>query len=456
MGRVHHIGVVDSKQAKEGIHMNRNGLAIKASAVAVAALVSLSACGGTTNGGSATTDLTVWSWDTSVTRAAEAFMKENPNIKIKVNNVGTTDKTYTALNNASEAGSGMPDLFSIEYLAIPQFIHSDTLMNLNDIVDSAKLKDTFTPGTWNSVNVNNGLYALPLDSGPMAFFYNKDVFDKAGISEAPKTWDEFYQDAKKIRSTGSYITSDSGDAGLFNAMMWAMGGHAYKVGGDKVSINISGDKGAKAFMDLWQRMIDEDLIDTHTKTWTDDWMKSLGDGSIASLISGAWMANNLLQGVPQASGKFRVATMPTQEGVTSNAEYGGSGIAISKTIPKNKIDAAKKFALFAATKDKGIQARVDNGSFPATAKTLKDKSFLSKTTLKNADGTDNEFFGGQEYNKVFSEAASDVTTKWEFLPFEAYARSIYNDHMGDAFQGKKSLQDAVSYTHLTLPTNREV
>lgn len=110
-------------------------------------------------------------------------MKANPDITVKVSNVGQPNETYTALNNAAQAGSGLPDVTLIEYLAIPQFVHSDTLMDLSKVYDTAKLKDTFTPGTWNSVNINGGLYAMPADSGPMAYFYDKDVFDKAGISE---------------------------------------------------------------------------------------------------------------------------------------------------------------------------------------------------------------------------------------------------------------------------------
>ena len=272
--------------------MNNTTRAVIATAAIGALLIPLAGCGNTTTS-SGKTELTVWSWDASIDRAAKSFMKANPDITVKVSNVGSTEETYTALNNAAQAGSGLPDVTLIEYLAIPQFVHSDTLMDLSKVYDTAKLKDTFTPGTWNSVNINGGLYAMPADSGPMAYFYDKDVFDKAGISEPPATWDEFYEDAKKIRATGSYITSDSGDAGLFNAMMWAMGGHAYKLNDDKLTINIAKDKGAQRFMNLWQKMRDEDLIDVHTKTWTDDWMKSLGDGSIASLISGAWMADDV-------------------------------------------------------------------------------------------------------------------------------------------------------------------
>ena len=72
-------------------------------------------------------------------------------------------------------------------------------------------KDFYTPGTWSSVNINDGVYALPMDSGPMAWFYNKGVFDKAGVDPTQvRTWDDFYEAAKKIRATGSYITNLAG------------------------------------------------------------------------------------------------------------------------------------------------------------------------------------------------------------------------------------------------------
>lgn len=124
------------------------------------------------------------------------------------------------------------------------------------------------------------------------------------------------------------------------------------------------------------------------------------------------------------------------------APYGGSGLAIAKKIPDGKLDAAKKFVEYVTTNDGGIDARVSNGSFRATSKTLDRKDFLVKTTLRNADGSDNEFFGGQKYNEVFSQAATDVTGKGEFLPFESYARSIYNDNMGSFFSGKDTFKAA--------------
>ena len=67
--------------------------------------------------------------------------------------------------------------------------------------------------------------------------------------------DEFYQDAKKIKQIGSYITNDPGNAGFFNAMVWQAGGHPYSTSkdGTKVTVKLTTDKGVQKFCDFWQK-----------------------------------------------------------------------------------------------------------------------------------------------------------------------------------------------------------
>ncbi len=45
----------------------------------------------------------------------------------------------------------------IEYFAIPEYVIKGSLKNLNDY-GTAKYKDFYTPGTWNAVNFNGGMY----------------------------------------------------------------------------------------------------------------------------------------------------------------------------------------------------------------------------------------------------------------------------------------------------------
>lgn len=324
------------------------------------------------------------------------------------------------------------------YYALPEYQVRGEIEDLSQF-GADKFSDFYTPGTWASVKLNGGVYALPMDSGPMAWFYNKDVFDKAGVDPTRvRTWDEFYDAAKKVRATGSYITSDSGDAGFFDSMTWLAGATPFSTGSDgqSVTINLSNDSKVKTFVDFWQKMIDDDLIDTKTAGWSDDWNKSLNDGSIASLLTGAWMPYNLLSGAPDGEGKWRVAQMPTPDGSETNSENGGSSLAMVKTDDKAKAEAAYKFAEYACHNAEGIKTRVAGGAFPADNDTLASDDFLNMTSLTDSDGNAHEYFGGQKFNEELAKAAANVSTGYKFLPFEVYARGVYSDDAGGAYTDK--------------------
>ena len=418
-----------------------------ASAGAVAMLVGVAACGSDDSASnkpaqeSDVKEITVWAWEPTLTQVAKDFEKET-GIKVDLQNVGTNKDEYTKLSNAIDAGKGAPDVAQIEYYAIPEYAIKNQLA---DITDKTSGYDSFyTPGTWASVQVGGKVYGLPMDSGPMAFFYNKEVFDKAGIKEPPTTWDEFYEDAKKIHALGDnyYITSDTGDAGFFDSMTWLAGAKPFDTSedGNTVTINLTGDEKVKTFEDFWQKLLDEHLIDTKTSGWSDEWFKGMADGTIASLITGAWMPANLANSAPDGAGKWRVAPTPTADGSKTNSENGGSSLAVVASSAKQ--DAAFKFIEYANHGD-GVKTRVDGGAFPADTKSLSDADFLAKTTVKNSDGQDVDYFGGQKYNEVLADAAKNVSTDYKFLPFEVYARGKFGDFIGASYTGDQKLSVGV-------------
>ena len=424
---------------------------LAAAGLAAATLLSVAACGGqsasNTAGGSADggkTEITVWAWEPLISKTVEGFEKENPDITVKVVNAGTNNDEYTALSNAVNAGSGAPDLVQLDYNAVPQFAYSDALEDLSQY-GGDKILDKFTTGAQAGVTVDGKMYGMPMGTGPMALFYNKEVFDKAGVTEAPKTWDEFYEAAKKIHALGSdvYITSDTGDAGFFDSMTWLAGATPFETSADgsQVTVSLTSDPKVKSFEDFWQKLLDEGLLDTKTSGWSDDWFKGMVDGTIASLITGAWMPGNLVGSAADGAGKWRVAPTPTADGSATNAENGGSSLAVLASSEKQ--DAAYKFIEYANHGD-GVKTRVDGGAFPADTKSLSDADFLAKTTVKDKDGKDVEYFGGQKYNEVLAQAAKDVSTDYKFLPFEVYARGKFGDFLGASYTGSQKLSDGVA------------
>ena len=416
---------------------------------ATAMLVPLAACGGSDSSSKQPTqesdvkEITVWAWEPTLTQVAKDYQKKT-GIKVNLKNVGTNTKEYTQLDNAIEAGSGAPDVAQIEYYAIPQYAIKGNLLDITD--KTSGYKDFYTPGPWASVQFAGKVYGLPMDSGPMAFFYNKEVFDKAGVdAESIKTWDQYYEAAKKIHALGDnyYITSDSGDGGFYDSMVWLAGGQPFKTSSDgsEVMVNLTGDSGTKKFNEFWQKMLDEGLIDTKTTGWSEDWFKGMVDGTIASLFTGAWMPANLANSAAGGAGKWRVTQMPTADGSTTNAENGGSSLAVLSSSKKAK--AAYDFIKY-ANHDGGVATRVAGGAFPADKKSMESDSFKNATTVKNADGEDVDYFGGQKYNEVLAQAAENVSSDYQFLPFEVKARSVFGDYFGKSYTSNQKLSDSAS------------
>ncbi|TFD90696.1 sugar ABC transporter substrate-binding protein [Cryobacterium lactosi] len=430
------------KAPHSNTRLRRTALAV---ATGLALSVSLAACSAADGGGAETgtaddiaaalqeeTTLTVWAWAPAVEDIATAFEKKYPKITVDVVNAGTGNDQYIKLQNAIKAKSGAPDVAQIEYYALPQFALSDALVDLSDFgMDS--LEDQYTASTWGSVNLDGGVYALPQDSGPMAMFYNKAVFDQYGLT-VPTTWDEYIATAEQLHAANpnAYITNDTGDAGFATSMIWQAGGQPFTTtDSTDVALNLQ-DEGSKKFADTWNQLIENDLI-APTASWSDEWYRGLGDGTIATLNIGAWMPGNLESGVPEAAGNWRVAPLPVYEaGDTASAENGGGGDAVLAQS-KNKL-AAAGFVEF-MNSGEGTQISIDAGGFPSTVADLESDEFL---------GYESEYFGGQKINEVLVQSASDVVEGWSYLPFQVYSNSIFSDTVGQSYANKSDLNGGLT------------
>ncbi|MFE9396550.1 ABC transporter substrate-binding protein [Streptomyces flavidovirens] len=409
------------------------------------------ACGGSAEGGSNQKQvsaetiqaalkkggtLTVWAWEPTLKQVVADFEKKYPAVDVKLANVGTNSDAYTALSNAISAKKGVPDVAQIEYYALGQYALTKGLDDLAPY-GADKLAGTYSPGPWNAVTSDKAVHALPMDAGPMAMFYNKKVFDKHKI-KVPATWDEYVEAARDLHKADPkvYIANDTGEPGMATSMLWQAGSRPYTVDGTKVKIDFS-DAGAKKYTETWQKLLDEKLLAPVT-SWTDAWYKGLGDGSIATLTTGAWMPANFTTGVKNASGDWRAAPLPQwTAGDKASAENGGSALALP-ALGKNK-ELAYAFTEF-ANAGEGVQARIKGGAFPATTADLRSDAF------QNAEFP---YFGGQKANKIFAESAANVADDWSYLPYQVYANSIFNNTVGKAYiskttlaEGLKSWQDA--------------
>ncbi|KAB7786798.1 ABC transporter substrate-binding protein [Bifidobacterium cebidarum] len=422
-----------------------------AGAVALSLVAVTVGCGSTSsaNGGqnsSDTTEITLWTWQSTINDFVTAFERTHPNITVKVTNAGANEDEYMQLTNAINAGRGIPDVVYLDYNAVHQFAISDQLRNMNDY-GFGEIRNDFTKAAQNNVSVSGSPYGLPISSGPMVMFYNQDVLAKAGVASAPTTWDEYRAAAEKVAAMpgDAHITNDTGDGGFITSMLWQAGAQPFSVDGTNVSVNFDG-KNVKKFTGMWQSMLDDKLIDTSTTGWTDEWWRKLDDGSIATLLTGAWMVSSMQKNLSQTKGSWRVASMPQYAaGEHENGENGGGALALPKGTDDAKAKAAYEFAEWFAHGD-GVKVNLAQGGLPPLNSVLSDSDWLNEK---------DPFFGGQATHQVIASASNNVSTKFEYLPYMAYANSIAVDSIGQAYHGKITLQSALAQWGESLKTYGE-
>ena len=379
------------------------------------------------------TTLTWWTWSDGNQPLADAFMKKYPKIKIDMVKLENPDAVVTKLQNAVKAGKGAPDIVPVEYQTLPQLTLGKALADLTPYgID--KYKDKFSASTWNAVNVGGKLVGLPLDSGPMVMIYNKALFDKAGVTAAPKTWDEYSAASKKIHATDpkAYI-ANSGDAGFFTSMIWASGGQPFKAEGDKVTIDLQ-DAGTKKFADYWGSLLKADEL-SPVATWSDEWTKSLTQDKLGSLLIGSWMISGMKD---YGLDKWQVATMPSWDGQSATAENGGSSLAVTEQSTNKAVGAA--LMQFAA-EGEGRQIVEANG-FPSSTTAMSNPEWLGQTFAA--------YVGGQTVNEVGVAASKSVVPGWQYLPYQGYANNVFGDSVGKALGSKSDLNTGLVEWQKTL------
>lgn len=229
----------------EGLsNMNRRAVAVGAATLAMA--LGVTACGGDSGSGdSKTIKLVAADYGDKASNAskiywkdvAKDFEKANKGYKVDVQviNWNEIDKT---VKNMIQAGN-QPDLLQTGGYADKV---ADDLLYKADEVLSAKTRKNLIPSFAEAGEVDGTQYGIPWVSSSRVLFYNKKVYEKAGIKTPPKTWDELAEAAKKIKSSKAAETPYALPLGpeetQGETMMWELGnGGGYTDDGGKYTLD---------------------------------------------------------------------------------------------------------------------------------------------------------------------------------------------------------------------------
>lgn len=137
----------------------------------------------------------------------EEFQQENPDIRLIVEGVPDMQEYVTKLLLAHIAGTE-PDIITMDASSAAVFIENDVLLDLRPYIDADPevSLDDFFPTTLEFGSRGDAIYVLPKDFTPMVMYYNKRLFDQAGVPypEPGWTFDDFLEKAKALTSEGVY------------------------------------------------------------------------------------------------------------------------------------------------------------------------------------------------------------------------------------------------------------
>jgi len=179
--------------------------------IAASALLLLTVAGCTGGGGSAEPEGTIVFWHgwslpndiAALQKNIDAFEDANPDITVKTVPNVSDDKILQGLRTANG-----PDVVSSFTASAVGALCNGALRDLTPDLDAAgiNINEVFVPARIAYTQYEGDQCTLPLLGDAIGLYYNTDLFTAAGITEPPKTWEQFTRDAVSLtqKSGGSY------------------------------------------------------------------------------------------------------------------------------------------------------------------------------------------------------------------------------------------------------------
>lgn len=254
----------------------------------------------------------------------------------------------------------------------------DNLLYHADEVLPADAKSDILDAFVKSGTYQGKMYGFPDLSSARAFFYNKTLFEKAGLTAAPKTWEEFVAAAKKVSALGNGTIGyalplgPEESQGEFSIWMFNNGGD-WKTDG-KWTINSPKNVETLTFL--------KDLAVTHKVTQNNPGKTNRADAFdlFKSGKAGMVVGFSPLAAALDKDGKvqYGVAPMPTKAGGPAQT-FGVTDYLMAFKKNGNQ-DAVKKFYELYYSKDQVNTFIKKEGFLPVTKSGL--ESFKDDPKLK--------------------------------------------------------------------------
>lgn len=373
--------------------------------------------------------LSVMIWDTNqepgITKMIEEFTQRT-GIKAEVQVVNWNN--YWTLLAAGAEGGSLPDIFWMHSKASEKYMSNGLLLNLSDKInqsDEINL-DNYPSEIVKLYTYENNSYAIPKDIDTIALWYNKTLFDEAGV-EYPNenwSWDDLYINAKKLtKADGSvygYANKNSeGQGGWYN-MVYSNNG--YIISDDKKKSGLDNPNTIEALQTM-QKLIDEKIMPPQEMMAENNVDVLFQSGKVAMAPFGSWMLSSFKSN-EYIKNNCDVALLPKNAKTNRRVSiFNGLGWAISANS-KRADDSWKLIEFFGSKEGQLLQAEL---GITMSAYNNTSANWKSSAPYFNLDS----YLKMQNDMVMYPYSKSSV--KWELA---------VNDSMLEAWSGKITITEA--------------
>ena len=319
-------------------------------------------------------------WDSytepSTQMLVDGFEAANPNIKVELIDIASgeySNKLTVMLNG----GNDLDVVWVKDPDNTPSIAERGQLEDLTPYIEKDGVDIAAMNGS-DALKLDGKQVALPVSTGFYVLYYNKDIFDAAGVDYPGNdmTWTEFEELAKKV-------TSGEGNDKKYGALFhtWQACVQNWAVQDGKHTILDTDYSFMKPYYEMALRMQDEGTVMDYStlKTGNIHYSSVFMEGQCAMMPMGSWFMSTMIEKTKagETSVNWGVATLPHPDGVEAGWTVGSTTPMGVSASSKNK-DAAWEFVKYCSGEE-GAKIYADCGMIPAR---------MNADTIKALDALD--------------------------------------------------------------------
>uniref|UniRef100_A0A7C5U424 ABC transporter substrate-binding protein n=1 Tax=Fervidobacterium nodosum TaxID=2424 RepID=A0A7C5U424_9BACT len=298
----------------------------------------------------------------------DRFMKANPDIKVSVMPMpNSSTERHDLYVTYLASGEKEPTVLMLDVIWPAEFAPY-----LEDLTaDKAYFElDKFLPGTVKAATVGGKIVAVPWFTDAGLLYYRKDLLEKYGFKNPPKTWDELVTIAKTITAKEKNVVGFVWQGARYEGLVCDFMEYLISFGGDVLddagNVIVNSPASVKALQFMVDLIYKEKVSPQAVTTYMEEEARRKFQNGEAVFMRNWPYAWSLLNDPKDSkvAGKVGVAPLPAGPSGKSAATLGGWMLGINKNATPEEKAAAKKLVKFLTSYDEQLYKAINAGQNP--------------------------------------------------------------------------------------------